>query len=114
MWIIIHRQFNVRATLLQTPVPNGFNYQPIFLEPNTAKILHCPLISKQQSLSSTSNSTRQIDLSDKQSPKQDNFDSTSDLEKTPLINAKLLGKEKTTDTYNNQPSTIGNMTHNKL
>ena len=41
---------------------------------------------------------------------EDNFDSILDLEKVPLINAKLLRKEKTSKTDSKQPSTISNMT----
>ena len=41
------REYNVRASLLQSPIPlSGFNYQPVFLEPEEAKCLHNPLISK--------------------------------------------------------------------
>ena len=38
---------NVRASLLQSPIPlSGFNYQPVFLESEDAKCLHNPLLSK--------------------------------------------------------------------
>ena len=41
------REYNIRASLLPSPIPlSGFNYQSVFLEPEDAKYLHNPLISK--------------------------------------------------------------------
>ena len=41
------RENNIRASLLQSSIPlSVFNYQPVFLEPEEAKCLQNPLISK--------------------------------------------------------------------
>ena len=46
----MYRQPNVRAILLQLQVTTSFNYQPIFLVPDTIKYLDHPLINKHPSL----------------------------------------------------------------
>ena len=47
----------MRQTLLNSPVPAGFDYRPVYLEANSAKQLHRPLISKEESLQFKSSKT---------------------------------------------------------
>ena len=45
-----NRQPSVRQKLLSLPIPAGFNYKLVYLEPTSAKHLHHFLISKEESL----------------------------------------------------------------
>ena len=47
----------MRQKLLNSPVPAGFDYRPVYLEANSAKQLHRPLISKEESLQLKSSKT---------------------------------------------------------
>ena len=41
------RHYNVRQRLLNSPIPEGFSYQPVFLEHPSAKSLHLPIITEE-------------------------------------------------------------------
>ena len=47
----------MRQKLLNSPVPAGFDFRPVYLEANSAKQLHRPLISKEESLQLKSSKT---------------------------------------------------------
>ena len=41
------RHYNVRQRLLNSPIPEGFSYQLVFLEHSSAKSLHLPIITEE-------------------------------------------------------------------
>ena len=78
------RECNIRALLLQSPIPlSGFNYQPVFLEPEDAKYLHNPLISKSGGGKPSLTSKTSLSLK-KKTLKSDAFD-TDFLKKAALF-----------------------------
>ena len=81
------RECNIRASLLQSPIPlSGFNYQPVFLEPEDAKCLHNPLISKSGGAKPSLTSKTSLSLKKNKTFKSDAFD-TNCLKKAALFHA---------------------------
>ena len=79
------REYNVRASLLQSPIPlSGFNYQPVFLEPQDGKCLHNPLISKSGGPEPSLTSKTSLSLKKNKTFKSDAFD-TDCLKKAALF-----------------------------
>ena len=79
------REYNIRASLLQSPIPlSGFNYQPVFLEPEDAKCLHKPLISKSGGAKPSLTSKTSLSLKKNKTFKSDAFN-TDCLKKAALF-----------------------------
>ena len=79
------RECNVRPSLLQSPIPlSGFNYQPVFLEPEDAKCLHNPLVSKSGEAKPSLTSKTPLSLRKNKTFKSDAFD-TDFLKKAALF-----------------------------